>query len=350
MHLTARPLVAAGAVALAAATVTVPVADSGPAAGANRVAAAVELAALPSWLGWVDDGTALLTAQIGALANGLINEIEDPLPIAATVLRNQVFNAQDLGSALVTSAQVVLSGLVSVPDLLLNAAFDVIANPLSIPAVLTGLVADLIGTAGAAVAPLGSALTSFAEDTVTRAVGAFNAVVAGSAPIGAALLNLPFAVGTAIVDAVLGVAGSLATLNPLNVISAAGDGLVDVEAATFNAVAAVAAAAGNLRSNVRAALAYPLPAAALKPAGASPPRSAESGPDRIGAIAGTPAAVEDLQPSAKSEPVRARALRNTGTSRVQVGRDAAGQRPAEAGRQGQRASSTAAAVGRQSRR
>lgn len=366
MYVIARPLVAVGAAAMAAAAVAGPVAQSAPPPGATGIAMAVELAALPSWLGWVDDGTALVTAQIAAIANGLVNEIGDPLPIAATVLRNQFFNAQDLGSALVTSAQVVLSGLVSVPDLLLNAVFDAVANPLSIPAVLTGLVADLIGTAGAAVAPLGSALTSLFEDTVTRAVGAFNAIVGGSAPIGAALINLPLAIGGAVVDATLGVVGSLATLNPLNVISAAGDGLVDIEAATFNAVASVAAAAGNLRSNVRAALAYPLPAAAAAPAGASPPDGfVESGSAQGVAVTEAPAAatsvnlevaLEVAQPPTISEPAAVRVQRDATAARPSAGadgradrtvRDTAGQRSAVAGGVAPRAE---AAAQRQSRR
>lgn len=254
-------LAAAGALAI------VPV--TAPAGPPRVVSAPIAMAALPSWLQWVDDGTDLLAAQIAAIANGIQNELEDPLPIATTVLTNQVINVQDVGGALVTSAQVALTGLVSVPDLLLNAVFDAIANPLGIPLILAGLVADVVNTATAAVAPLGAVLTDLVTTTVTRAFGAGNAVLANLGPIGAALIGVPVAIGTAIVNAGVAVAGSVLTLNPFAVIGAIGDGLVDVEAASFNSVAAVAAAAGDLRSDVRTALAFPRPAAAV-PASAGP--------------------------------------------------------------------------------
>ena len=235
-------------------------------------APAIELVALPSWLQWVDDGTAALTAQIGAIAGGLQNELDNPVPIISAVLRNQVFNVQDVGGALITSAQVLASAVVSVPALLLNAVFDAVSNPLNIPVILTALVADVITTANAAVAPVTAALTGLATETFTRAVGVVNAVIGNLAPIGAAVINVPVAVANAIGAAALGVVGSVLTLNPLNVVGAIGDGLVDIETTSFNAVAAVGTAVGNLREAVAAAVSFPLPPVAA----ASVPEAAQT--------------------------------------------------------------------------
>lgn len=232
----------------------------------------IELVALPSWLQWVDDGTAALTAQIGAIAGGLQNELDNPVPIISAVLRNQVFNVQDVGGALITSAQVLASAVVSVPALLLNAVFDAVSNPLNIPVILAALVADVITTANAAVAPVTAALTGLATETFTRAVGVVNAVIGNLAPIGAAVINVPVAVANAIGAAALGVVGSVLTLNPLNVVGAIGDGLVDIETTSFNAVAAVGTAVGNLREAVAAAVSFPLPPVAA----ASVPEAAQT--------------------------------------------------------------------------
>ena len=275
MFVAVRPWTAAGVALLAAGTVAV-----GPAPAAEPVptvaGAAIELAALPSWLQWVSNGTNLLNAQIAAIANGIQNEIDDPVPILTTVLRNQIVNAQDVGGAAVTAAQVVITGLVSAPNLALNAVFDALANPLAIPAILTGLVGNVVNIATSAVAPLASALTSLASNTITRAIGAANAVIANLAGIGGSLIGVPVAIGNALVGAAAAVVGSVLTLNPLNVISTVGDSLVNIEAASVNSVAAVLGAVNDLRADVRTAIAYPLPAAA-RPASSGAARS-PSGP------------------------------------------------------------------------
>ena len=275
MFVAVRPWTAAGVALLAAGTVAV-----GPAPAAEPVptvaGAAIELAALPSWLQWVSNGTNLLNAQIAAIANGIQNEIDDPVPILSTVLRNQIVNAQDVGGAAVTAAQVVITGLVSAPNLALNAVFDALANPLAIPAILAGLVSNVVNIATSAVAPLASALTSLASNTITRAIGAANAVIANLAGIGGSLIGVPVAIGNALVGAAAAVVGSVLTLNPLNVISTVGDSLVNIEAASVNSVAAVLGAVNDLRADVRTAIAYPLPAAA-RPASSGAARS-PSGP------------------------------------------------------------------------
>lgn len=275
MFVAVRPWTAAGVALLAAGTVAV-----GPAPAAEPVptvaGAAIELAALPSWLQWVSNGTNLLNAQIAAIANGIQNEIDDPVPILTTVLRNQIVNAQDVGGAAVTAAQVVITGLVSAPNLALNAVFDALANPLAIPAILAGLVSNVVNIATSAVAPLASALTSLASNTITRAIGAANAVIANLAGIGGSLIGVPVAIGNALVGAAAAVVGSVLTLNPLNVISTVGDSLVNIEAASVNSVAAVLGAVNDLRADVRTAIAYPLPAAA-RPASSGAARS-PSGP------------------------------------------------------------------------
>jgi hypothetical protein len=268
MHVITRPVAAAGAALLVAGAVgagplAAPVAS--PTAPAV-LTAAVDLAALPTWLQWVNSGTAALTAQIAAIAGGLENELDDPVPIISALLRNQVINVQDVGGALITSAQVLATAAVSVPQLLLNAVFDIIANPLNIPAVITGLLGSVVNTANAAISPVTAALTSLATTTFTRAVGVFNAVVANAGTIGGALINVPIAIGNAVVAAALGVVGSVVTLNPLAVIGAVGDGLVSIETTAFNSVAAVSSAVGTLRQAVRVAVSFPLPAAALRTA------------------------------------------------------------------------------------
>jgi hypothetical protein len=273
MHVITRPLAISCAALLVGGAVvqgplTTPVASLP--APPSVVAAAVELAALPTWLQWVNSGTAALTAQIAAIAGGLEDELDDPVPIISALLRNQVINVQDVGGALITSAQVLATGLVSVPQVLLNAVSDIIANPLNIPAVLTGIITTVINTANAAITPVTAALTSLATTTFTRAVGVVNAVLANAGAIGGALINVPIAIGTAIVNAALGVVGSVISLNPLNVIGAVGDGLVSIETTAFNSVAAVSAAAGTLRQAVRVAVSFPLPAAAVRPASTSP--------------------------------------------------------------------------------
>jgi hypothetical protein len=275
MHVITRPLALSCAALLVGGVVvhgppTTPVASIP--VPPSVVVTAVELAALPTWLQWVNAGTAALTAQIAAIAGGLENELDDPVPIISALLRNQVINVQDVGGALITSAQVLTTGLVSVPQVLLNAVFDIIANPLNIPAVITGIFATVINTANAAITPVTAALTSLATTTFTRAVGVFNAVLANAGAIGGALINVPIAIGTAAVNAALGVVGSVVTLNPLNVIDAVGDGLVSIETTAFNSVAAVSATAGTLRQAVRTAVSFPLPAAAVRavrPASAS---------------------------------------------------------------------------------
>ena len=275
MVVAVRPWNAVGVAILAAGTVAV-----GPAPAAEPVptvaGAAIELAALPSWLQWVSNGTNLLNAQIAAIANGIQNEIDDPVPILTTVLRNQIVNAQDVGGAAVTAAQVVITGLVSAPNLALNAVFDALANPLAIPAILAGLVSNVVNIATSAVAPLASALTALASNTITRAIGAANAVIANLAGIGGSLIGVPVAIGNALVGAAAAVVGSVLTLNPLNVISTVGDSLVNIEAASVNSVAAVLGAVNDLRADVRTAIAYPLPAAA-RPASSGAARS-PSGP------------------------------------------------------------------------
>lgn len=281
MHSTVRSRTATAAVIAVAGVLTLsplPVSDT-----SVRLlhAPAVELAALPSWLQWVDDGTAALTAQVAAIAGGLQNELDNPVPIVSAILRNQVFNVQDVGGALITSAQVLASAVVGIPDLLLNAAFDAVSNPLSIPVILTALVTDVINTANAAVAPVAAALTALATETFTRAVGVVNAVIANAAPIGAAVINVPVAIANAVGAAAFGVAGSFLTLNPFNVIGAIGDGVVDIETTSFNAVAAVGVSVGNLRQAVATAVSYPLPPVAA----ASVPKAAAA---QVIAPAGTP--------------------------------------------------------------
>lgn len=266
-----RGVCAAAAIAVAGALVAAP-APTPEVSVAMLHAPAVELAALPSWLQWVDDGTTALTAQIAAIAGGLQSELDNPVPIVSAVLRNQVFNVQDVGGALITSAQVLASAAVGVPALLLNAVFDAVSNPLSIPVILTALVADVINTANAAVAPVTAALSALATETFTRAVGVVNAVIANAAPIAGAVINVPVAIANAIGAAALGVAGSVLSLNPLNVVGAIGDGLVDIETTSFNAVAAVGTAVGNLREAVAAAVSFPLPPVAA----ASVPKAAQT--------------------------------------------------------------------------
>jgi len=277
MHLAVRPwaaatvaLVAVGTVAPApAAEVTVP----------TVAGAAIELAALPSWLQWVSNGTTVLNAQIAAIANAVQNEIDEPVPILSTIARNLIVDAQDVGDAGVTAAQVVITGLVSAPNLLLNAVFDAIANPLAIPAILVGLVNTVINTVTSATSPVVAALTSLASTTVTRAIGAVNAVIANLGSIGGALIGVPVAIGNALVGAAVSVAGSVLTLNPFNVISAVGDAVVNVEAVSVNSVAAVFSAVSKLRADVRAAVAFPLPAAAL-PAAARAAKAPSGAPQR----------------------------------------------------------------------
>lgn len=263
MHVIPRQWTAVGIAALVAGTVAVgPTAT--PSAPPAVVTSAVHLAALPSWLQWVDNGTIVLSAQIAAIANGLQNELDDPVPIVSAILRNQVFTIQNVGGALITATQVLTTGLISVPQLLLNGFFDVIANPLAIPAVLTGLVTTVVNTVNAAVTPVSAALGTVVSQTVSRAVGVFNVLTANLGAIGGALINVPVAIVNAIGAAALGVVGSLATLNPLDVVGAVGDGLVGIETATFNSAAGVATAVGNTRQAVRAAVSYPLPAAAFR--------------------------------------------------------------------------------------
>ena len=263
MHVVTRSWTATGAaIVVAGAIVAAPVAtplSSLPA----EVSAAVELAALPSWLQWVNNGTTVLSAQIAAIAGGLQNELDNPAPIVSALLRNQVFNVQNVGGALITAAQVLTTGLISVPQLLLNGFFDIIANPLNTPAVITGLVTTVVNTVNAAITPVSAAVTALVSATVSRAVGVFTVMTANLGAIGGAVLNVPVAVANAIGAAALGVVGSLATLNPLNVIGAVGDGAVTIEAAVFNSAAGVATAVGNLRQAIRAAVSYPLPAAAV---------------------------------------------------------------------------------------
>lgn len=337
MHVITRPLAISCAALLVGGAImqgplTSPVASIP--AGPSVVGAAVELAALPTWLQWVNSGTAALTAQIAAIAGGLENELDDPVPIISALLRNQVINVQDVGGALITSAQVLATGLVSVPQVLLNAVSDIIANPLNIPAVLTGIIATVINTANAAIIPVTAALTALATTTITRAVGVFNAVLGNAGAIGGALINVPIAIGTAIVNAALGVVGSVVTLNPLNVIGAVGDGLVSIETTAFNSVAAVSAAAGTLRQAVRVAVSFPLPAAAVR---AVRPASA------IPAVAGLAAAQPDSSFSAEKQRVKrsVHAVPEPGAT--------ATPEPAAARRSGPALERTKAAVPRQSR-
>lgn len=279
MHAVARPWAVAGVALVAVGAIAVGPVPSADPLPQTMAGAAIELSALPSWLQWVSTGTTVLNAQIAAIANVIQNEIDEPVPILSTIARNLIVDAQDVGGAGVTAAQVVISGLVSAPNLLLNAAFDVIANPLAIPAILAGLVSNVVFVATSAVTPVTAALTTLVSTTVTRAIGVANAVIANLGSIGGALIGVPVAIGNALVGAAVSVAGSVLTLNPFNVISAAGDAVVNVEAVSVNSVAAVFGAVSKLRADVRAAVAYPLPAAAL-PAAARAARAPSGAPPR----------------------------------------------------------------------
>mgnify|MGYP003608901616 CR=1 FL=1 len=271
MHVTVRnwaavgvPVLIAGAVALA--PVTVPAA-----APPTIVVPAIELAALPTWLQWVDTGTTALGAQVAAVVGGVQNEVQHPVPILGAMVRNQLINAQNVGGALVNSAQALAGALVSLPQQLVNAALGAITNPLTIPVVLPVMWGAVVSAATAVLDPIRVALTNLATTTFGRATGVFNAVVANIGPIVGALINIPTAVGGAVLASALSVAGSVVSLNPFNVIGAVGDGLVNVETTAFNAAAGVATAVGNMRRAVAAAVAYPLPApaSALTPAAAA---------------------------------------------------------------------------------
>lgn len=313
MHAAARPWAAAGVALVAAGAIAVGPAPSAEPLPRTVAGAAIELSALPSWLQWVSTGTTVLNAQIAAIANVIQNEIDEPVPILSTIARNLIVDAQDVGGAGVTAAQVVISGLVSAPNLLLNAAFDAIANPLAIPAILAGLVSNVVSVATSAITPVTAALSTLVSTTLTRAIGVANAVIANLGSIGGALIGVPVAIGNALVGAAVSVAGSVLTLNPFNVISAAGDAVVNVEAVSVNSVATVFGAVGKLRADVRAAVAFPLPAAAL-PAAPRAARAPSGAPARSRAASAVrskaaAAAGHSRPDSAESKPSAQRASR-----------------------------------------
>lgn len=271
MFPTARTLAATGAPLLLAGAVTLAPVTVPAVAPPTVVVSAIELAALPTWLQWVDNGTTALGAQVAAVVGGVQNELQHPVPILGAMLRNQLINAQNVGGALVNSAQALAGALVSLPQQLVNAAVSAITNPLTIPVVLPVMWGAVVAAATALIDPIGKALATLATTTFGRATGVFNAVVANIGPIVGALINIPGAIGGAVLASALSVAGSVASLNPFNVIGAVGDGLVNVETAAFNAAAGAATAVGNMRRAVTAAVSYPLPAAAsaLTPAAAA---------------------------------------------------------------------------------
>lgn len=223
MHIPLRHVTPAGAALMVSATVlaatpVTPVTPSAP--PAPVVAHAVELAALPTWLQWIDNGSAAIGAQIAAVAAGVQNELAHPLPIVPIIGRNLIKNLTDLSTAAGTAAQTL------------------------------------------SIVPITAALVSIGTTTAARAAGAAGAIVGNLGPITGAVIAVPVAITGALIAAGFGVAGAAISLNPLNVIGALGDGAVNVETAAFNAAAGVATAVGIMRQGVRTAVAFPLPAAA----------------------------------------------------------------------------------------
>jgi hypothetical protein len=238
-------------------------------------APAVELTALPSWLQWVNDGTANVEAQIGAVVSLIQSEIADPLPILSQIVQNQIADAQRLASASTTSAGIMAGAAAALPAALLNAISDAIADPSQIPVIVSNLVDNLVGAGSLAAASMINAVTDVVTTTVTRAVGVASAVVSNVAPITLAALEAPFAIGDTVINSGMAVLAAAATLNPLNVIGALGDGSVAVEAEMFNQAANIVGALGDMRSDVVSALSVPLPPAPVMAA----PRTA--GPEAL---------------------------------------------------------------------
>ena len=231
---------------------------------------AVELTALPSWLQWVDDGTANVQAQIAAVVGLIQDEIADPLPVLSQIVQNQIANAQLLASAFTTSGGVIASTIAGLPAALLNAISDAIDDPTQIPVIISDLVDGLVFAAASAAAPVINAVTDVVTTTVVRAVGVASALASNVAPITLAALSAPFAIGETVINSGIAVLAAVATLNPLNVIGALGAGAVAIEAEAFNQVANIVGALGDLRDDVVAALSVPLPSAPIMARTAGP--------------------------------------------------------------------------------
>lgn len=304
----ARPLTTVGVALLGAGAIAVsPVAPPMP--GALRVASPdVALTQLPSW---ITEGAANIAAQVGDIGGLLGSEIANPLPILNTVVHNQIFNALGLGSALVDSGTTLVQGLVLAPVAVANAIVAAIENPTQIPAILAQLSETFIDLAAGVVTPVVGTLTDIATTTVDRAIGVVTAVVANTVPILNSFVNIPVAIGTQLLASGSAVIAALATLNPITVINAVGQGFVDVEETTFDAFAGVVNAFGDLRGDVLDALDSPVVPAPLAsvtaPAGESTLRTA--------------AAVNTLEvgPAAAKAPVSAPDRPDTAPGKVAVG-------------------------------
>src|SRR5690348_374096 len=162
-------------------------------------APAVELTALPSWLQWVNVGTANVQEQIGAVPTLIQNEIADPLPVLSQFVRNQLANGQELAGAFTASGAIVAGTVAGLPAALLNAISDAIADPSQIPVIVSDLVQGLVGAGAAAAATVINAVTDVVTTTVTRAVGVASALVSNIAPITLAALNAPIAIGQTVI-------------------------------------------------------------------------------------------------------------------------------------------------------
>jgi hypothetical protein len=236
-------------------------------------APAVELTALPSWLQWVNDGTANVEAQIGAVVALIQSEIADPLPVLSQFVQNQIANGQRLADAFTVSGGIVAGTVAGLPAVLLNAISDAIDDPSQIPVIVSTLVQGLVEAGALAAATVINAVTDVVTTTVTRAVGVASALVSNVAPITLAALNAPFEIGQTVINSGIAVLAAAATLNPLNVISALGEGAVAVEAEMFNQASNFVNALGDLRDDVLSAMSVPLPPAPIMAARASAPEA-----------------------------------------------------------------------------
>lgn len=197
----------------------------------------VTLTALPSWLSWVDTGSAQIQDQILDASARIQHEID------TTAIWNQATaNLDAYTRYLVTglNSSLTLGGLslAELPASVVNALAAAIADPSRIPAILTDLAYSLLTIPITVVAPALDAIATVAATSAAHSAGVGAAFLDDTAGIAIALAEIPFLVGAQTVDSGVAVIQAAATLDPRNVISALGNGYFDVEGELYDSIIA----------------------------------------------------------------------------------------------------------------
>lgn len=238
----------------------------------------LELAALPSYLEWVQSATDALTYQLPTLDQIIESGLDGLMPIVEQLISHPFPDIDALTTGLAetgvppTSAQDVASLLLTTQTSLGDGNI--------LPEFVQGLVSvveDITDFASSAVEPVIDTVVKITLATLTRLSEIYDATLTDVPHIVSALVSGTRTVVGTLVDNVKLVAEAAASMDPLAVLQAATDGLLNVQNAVTEQSLKVIAALDKFRVDIETALALPewLPMPAKsRPSSAVPPSGA----------------------------------------------------------------------------